>query len=494
MAVTLHLAPPFSYTHSIRSRAPPRDNMRKNILLNTDSYKTSHYTMYPPGCEALSCYIESRGGPFERSLFFGLQAFLLEYLSNPITQQDIDEADLLLKPHGLPFNRAGWQYILEKHSGYLPVEIEAVAEGTFVPTHHVMLQIKNTDPNCFWLPTYLETAMLRAVWYPTTVATLSSHCRETLKYFLEQTADTCDALPFQLHDFGARGVSSYESSALGGMAHLVNFQGTDTLAAILAAKRYYNEPMAGHSIPAAEHSTIISWGKDHEKEAYECALENYAGDGKVLSIVCDSYDIWHALTDIFGKDLKESVSNNTGRLVVRPDSGNPEEVVLRVIETLIDIFGHTTNSKGFRVLPDNLRVIQGDGVNIDSIKTCLEILKAHSISAENVVFGMGGALLQRIHRDTAKFAMKASCAKINGVWQDIKKQPITDLGKTSRAGRLALVEGASGQLETIPEHELGDRNNKLRPVYRNGKLLINDDFSAIRARATRDTKQAEAIK
>ena len=154
--------------------------MNKNILLNTDSYKASHFAMYPKGCELLSCYIESRGGPYKETVFFGLQAFLIEYLSTPITAADIDEAEGILIQHGLPFNRGSWEYILDKHAGYLPIEIEAVAEGCVIPTHEVLLQIRNTDPACFWLPTYLETALLRAIWYPTTVATVSWDCKRSV--------------------------------------------------------------------------------------------------------------------------------------------------------------------------------------------------------------------------------------------------------------------------------------------------------------------------
>lgn len=460
--------------------------MNKNILLNADSYKASHFAMYPEGCELLSCYIESRGGPFKATVFFGLQAFLMTYLSTPITTEDIDEAEAVLTQHGLPFNRSCWEHILEKHAGFLPVEIEAVAEGSVVPTHEVLLQIRNTDPACFWLPTYLETALLRAVWYPTTVATVSWDCKRILRRHLAETADNLDALPWQLHDFGARGVSSYESAALGGLAHLVNFSGTDTLAAILAAKHYYGEEMAGYSIPAAEHSTIISWGKENEAAAYEQILNAYTGEGKTVAIVCDSYDIWHSLKEIFGDQLKSLVESNKGRLVVRPDSGKPEEVVVTVIETLMDSFGYTVNNKGYRLLPNNLRVIQGDGVNNQSINDCLLSMRKHRLSADNIVFGMGGALLQRVHRDTCKFAMKANAAQINGQWTEVKKQPITDLKKTSKGGQLALVKDQKGQYKTIKLCDLNDQENHLKMVFKNGKLLIKDSLSAIRERANQD--------
>lgn len=456
--------------------------MNTNLLLNTDSYKTSHYSMYPPGCEALSCYIESRGGDYDTILFFGLQAFLIEYLSNPITAADITEAESILSAHGVPFNKAGWEYILEKHQGYLPVEIEAVPEGTLIAPQQVLLQIHNTDPACYWLPTYLETALLRAIWYPTTVATVSWHCKQLLTQYLEETADNTDALPYQLHDFGARGVSSNESAGLGGLAHLVNFRGTDTLAAIVAGQRYYDEPMAGHSIPAAEHSTIISWGKTQEAAAYKHILNLYSGPDKIAAIVCDSYDIWHALNTIFGKTFHNIIKNNAGKIIFRPDSGQPEEMVVQVTEALMQAFGHRVNSKGYKVLPDNIRVIQGDGVNNDSIRSCLQAMKEQQLSAENIAFGMGGRLLQRINRDTAKFAMKANAAKVNGNWSEVQKKPITDLNKTSKGGRLALIKDQQGVFQTIKLDELGTQTNQLRPIFKNGRLLIKENLNQIRDR------------
>jgi nicotinamide phosphoribosyltransferase len=242
--------------------------MKQSILLNTDSYKASMFVQYPPKTEAVYSYIESRDGKYNELVFFGLQAFIKEYLSDPITQEDIDEAEAIWTAHGEPFNRSGWEYILNEHDGYLPVEIKAVPEGMPVAIHDVMLTIENTDPNCFWLTTYLETALLRAIWYPTTVATNSREIKKLIASYMDKTSDSREGLVFKLHDFGARGVSSNESAMLGGMSHLINFMGTDTIVATLGARKYYGADMAGFSIPAAEHSTITSWGKENEVEAY----------------------------------------------------------------------------------------------------------------------------------------------------------------------------------------------------------------------------------
>ncbi len=457
--------------------------MNKNILLNTDSYKASHYLQYPPATENVSCYIESRGGEFEETVFFGLQMFLKSMLMTPISKHDIDEAAAIFEAHGLCFHREGWEYILHQHAGRLPVAIEAVAEGTVVQTSNVLLQIEATDPKCFWLPSYLETALLRAIWYPTTVATLSWHVRQLLHSYLTATADNTDLLDFQLHDFGARGSSSQESASVAGAAHLISFKGTDTISGIVAAQTFYQAAMPGFSIPAAEHSTMTAWGKENETAAYKNMFTQFAGEGNLFAVVTDSYDIWHALENIWGDALFDIVKNNPGRCIIRPDSGDPHTVPAKVIEILMQRFGYHTNSKGYKVLPDNLRVIQGDGVNITSIAECCEHLKSKGISTENLCFGMGGALHQRINRDTQRFAMKANAVQISGKWIPIQKAPITDRNKASKAGRLALVKGNTGY-QTITKDECV-QDNQLRPVYRDGTLLIDDSFECIQQRARR---------
>ncbi len=456
--------------------------MSKNIILNADSYKASHFLQYPQGTTEVSSYIEARGGRFEKAVFFGLQMFIKEYLTQPVSHKDVDEAKIILQAHGVPFNEQGWRYIVDTYEGFLPVEIQAVSEGTVIPVQNAMVQVINTDPNCAWLTSYLETALLRAVWYPTTVATTSYHCKKVIKRYLEETANNCQSLPFKLHDFGARGATSEEAAAIGGAAHLVNFMGTDTLSAIVAARRYYQAEMAGFSIPAAEHSTITSWGRHNEAKAYANMLEQFAGPGKLVAVVSDSYDLWHAIENIWGEELKAQVEDSGGTLVVRPDSGDPVTIVAETIERLMNKFGYQLNDKGYRVLPDCIRVIQGDGVDEKSIEAILETMKVRKQSAENIAFGMGGALLQKLDRDTMKFAMKASAAKIQGLWQDVYKDPVTDKGKRSKRGRLAVVK-VNDQYRTIREQDLNGRKNLLETVFLNGVIKRNHDFKTIRTNA-----------
>lgn len=462
---------------------PTSHSIFNNLLLNTDSYKTSHYLQYPAGSEVVSSYIEARGGQFREVLFFGLQAFIKAYLQQAITLAHIDEAAELFPLHGVPFNRAGWEWVVRQHGGYLPVEISALPEGSVVPTGTALLQIQNTDPRLCWLTSYLETALLRAIWYPSTVATVSWQAKQTIRHYLDMTCDRpAEQLPFRLHDFGARGASSQETAALGGMAHLVNFMGTDTVAGLLAARQFYGADMAGYSIPAAEHSTITAWGRTQETAAYANMLTQFAQPGKLLAVVSDSYDIYHAVSAVWGDALREQVQASGATVVIRPDSGKPEIVVPDILQRLDAAFGSRINGKGYRVLADCVRVIQGDGVSLDSLGGILETIKQAGYSAENVAFGMGGGLLQKVNRDTLSFAMKASAIRINGQWQDVYKQPVTDPGKHSKRGRLAVIQHAHGW-KTVRADALGTARNALRPVFRDGKLLVEDNFANIRVRA-----------
>ena len=459
--------------------------LAKNIILNTDSYKVSMFKQYPAGTTGVYSYIESRGGRYDRTVFFGLQAFIKEYLLAPITQADIDIAEEILTAHGEPFNRAGWQYILDTHRGYLPVVIRAVPEGTVVPVKNVLATIENTDPECFWLTTWLETALLRAVWYGTTVATQSYTIKQVILDYLDRTGDP-STIDFKLHDFGARGVSSLESAGIGAAAHLVNFMGTDTISGILFAREYYSAEIAGFSIPAAEHSTITSWGRDGEVDAYRNMLNQFAKPGAILAVVSDSYDVYNAAEKLWGEELRQQVIDSGATIVIRPDSGDPVEVNRKLIEILGSKFGYTTNSKGFKVL-NNVRLIQGDGINELTVRSILGAFMAMGWSADNIAFGMGGALLQIVDRDTQRFAMKCSAAEVNGKWIDVVKDPVTDSGKKSKAGRVTLWTNGTGEyVSSVDEpKQWADRGwtKALVPVFWDGKLEKEYTFEEVRANA-----------
>ncbi|HAA90881.1 MAG TPA: nicotinate phosphoribosyltransferase, partial [Rhodospirillaceae bacterium] len=451
---------------------PPID--LTNPLLNTDSYKASHFLQYKPGTEYVSSYIEARNGDqrVDYTLFFGLQIFLATALARRITADDVAEAATFWEAHGEPFHRDGWDYIVEHHGGRLPLRIEAVREGTILPVGHVQLQIVNTDPACFWLTSFLETALLRAVWYPTTIATNSWACVAMIADALEETDGSREGAEFKLHDFGARGVSSFESAGIGGAAHLIASRGTDTVSGAVYARNYYGAEMAGYSIPAAEHSTMTSWGgEEGEPDAMQNMIDSYKDFGaRIFACVSDSYDVFRAVNDYWGDRFKDQILNLDGTLVVRPDSGEPVEIVPAVIEALMDRFGFAETDQGYRLLPSQVRVIQGDGITRNSLKSILAAMRRKKLAVANVAFGMGGGLLQKHDRDTFGYAMKASACRIGGDWQDVFKQPRTDPGKVSKKGRLALVKDDNGLFETVRLEELGTRENQLETVFEDGEI------------------------
>ena len=453
--------------------------MRKNLILCTDSYKLSHAWQYPEGTQFVSSYIEARKG--EESVFFGLQAILKEFFTTPITAEDIDEAETVCMAHIGMFNREGWETILKDHGGYIPLEVKAVPEGTVMPTRNAQVVIVNTDPRLPWLTSYFEPVFLQ-VWYPSTVATLSRNMKKIIYEGLKVSSDDPDAqIPFKLHDFGYRGTSSFESACFGGMGHLVNFMGTDTIPALTGVKRFYEESlMAGFSIPASEHSTITAWGKDGEIDAYRNMLKKFPTG--LMACVSDSYDIFNATANYWGNVLHDEVMQRDGTLVVRPDSGNPTTVPLDIIEILMDKFGFSVNSKGFKVLPPQVRIIQGDGITAESLPILIMNAVERNISIDNFAMGMGGGLLQKVDRDTFGYAMKTSAAYINGNWRDVYKDPITDQGKASKRGIQKLVK-VDGQFKTVAEIHAQGLEDQMKLVYKDGKLFNTQTFTEIRERA-----------
>jgi len=450
-----------------------------NLILMTDSYKSSHFLQYPPNTTGMFSYLESRGGKYSRTVFFGLQYLLKKYLSKPISRIDITEARDFFRLHGTPFPEAEWNRVLMEHNGYLPLKIKAVAEGLVVPTSNALLTVESTDPYCFWMVTWVE-AMLQRLWYPITVATQSWYIKNDILEFFNKTSDgDASEVDFKLHDFGGRGVSSSESAAIGGAAHLINFKGSDTIEGVFMANEYYNTPMAAFSIPASEHSTITSWGKDREYQAFDNMIKQFAGPGKLVACVSDSYDIYAAVDYWMSKS--EEIKNTGATLVIRPDSGNPCIVVMQILQMMAEKGLMTVNSKGYRVLPPHFRIIQGDGVNQESIHAILASMETNSFATSNIAFGMGGALLQKLNRDTQKFAYKCSAVKIDNQWNYVYKEPITDPGKISKKGRLDLVGSYADGFQTVQGQD--SWNSVLHTVYENGEIKKDYDFDEVRALA-----------
>lgn len=466
----------------------------ENLILLADAYKYSHHKLYVPGTSFIYSYMESRGGLFDETVFYGLQYFLKAYLAGPvITAEKIKEAgEMLPEVFGRTdvYDPSRFEYILQKHGGHLPVRIRAVPEGSVIPVKNVLMTIENTDPACYWLTNFLETLLMQ-VWYPSTVATLSREIKKAVKKYYDATASAASfaGIDLVLNDFGFRGASSVEGAGLGGSAHLVNFSGSDTLVASTFAKRYYHAATApGLSIPATEHSIVTLLGEEGEAKIFKHVLDTFPTG--VVACVSDSYNIFRACEEYWGTQLKEQVLARDGTLVIRPDSGDLVKTLLKVFEILMDKFGFTLNEKGYKVLPPQVRVIQGDGISYRSIPEIYAALQQAGISAENLVLGMGGALLQRVNRDTQEFALKCSFAEINGKAVDVQKSPVEldsegnlrTSFKKSKAGKLKLVK-ESGEYKTLREDEAAGLKDLLETVFEDGRIVKEQSFEHIRRNA-----------
>lgn len=469
------------------------------LASDVDTYKMSHSVQYVPGATRLMSYIESRGGKFDEVVFFGLQLILKEYFERPIT---LDQAHNLIEfqRQHLGMEIPGFEEsiltVVNEYDGKLPIRIRAVPEGTVVPTKNVLVTIETTvdDPRVFSLVSYFETKLMR-MWSPTTVATMSREIKKVILSSLRTSAEDPDGeIGFKLHDFGSRGVSSMETAAFAGAGHLVNFCGSDTSVAIMAMEFAYSEPMAGFSIPATEHSTTTSHGRGNEINIIEQMFDNFAKPGAIFSTVADSYDIMNFVDNI-APQFKARLAQSGATWVIRPDSGDSVQMPVEIVRRLGKTFGYTWNNKGFKVL-NNVRVIQGDGIDIEDVKQILHILEGEMWSASNIVFGMGGGLLQKNNRDTQKFAQKACAILVNGVWQDVYKDPANydpitwekiegSSFKTSKAGRLTLVKNDNGEFLTLREEEAVNLglSSLLEDVYINGEIVRDMTLAEVRKNA-----------
>jgi nicotinamide phosphoribosyltransferase len=456
-----------------------------NLILKTDSYKFSHPFSFPKGMTYMHNYLESRGGDYPATVFFGLQYILKKHFSCPITVADVEEAEQFCKLHGVPFHKEGWMYIATQLGGKLPIRIRAVPEGTLVLTRNVLMTIESADPKVAWLPGHVETLLMQ-IWYPITVATRSYYVRKLILESLQKTADAPEQeIDFKHHSFGYRGVSSCESAGIGGAAELLFSKGTDTIAGILCAMEYYNSDVCGASIPASEHSVICSFGKDHEVDAFRNMLNQFGKPGAIFACVSDTYDIYNACEHLWGETLKEEIIKSGATLVIRPDSGDPVEVVSKCLGILESKFGSTINTKGYKVL-NNVRLIQGDGININSIKEILDRINDEGFSTSNIAFGQGGGSLQKLDRDTFKMAIKCSSVIVDGEERSVSKNPVTDHGKISKAGRLDLIQ--SREYDTYHTVVLNDDEkpgtwSAMHTVYENGEILVDDTLDQIRERS-----------
>ena len=462
----------------------PRGILPPNPIMKADSYKFSHPFVYKKGIKGMFSYGEARIKG-ETMVPFGAQMWVEKNLMTPITMANIDEAEAFAKAHGEPFQRSGWEKVVNVYGGYLPVTVRIVPEGTRVPSQNIIWSVECTDPDLFWLSSQLETNMQRGIWYPTTIASNDYKNWRAIRHFAMETADDLSGVPFSLHDFGGRGVTSAEQAEIGGAAHLVYFMGSDTIEGIRAANHYYDCPMAAFSVPASEHTVQTSFGALpwQQREYLEAMLAAFAKEGKIVSIVMDGYDLWREVQQII--ELKDVIVASKARVVLRPDSGDPIEILPRLMKILEIGFGSKVNTKGYKVI-NNVGVLQGDGIDYTSMVKIMETVTAAQFSMSNLVFGSGGGLLQKVNRDTYKFAQKASAVLIGDKWVPIFKDPVTDPGKKSKAGRLTLLrskltgEYMTGDMDTPYCDEFEDA---MVTLYDHGKLFNLTNLDEVRARA-----------
>jgi len=482
--------------------------MKQQAMLLCDFYKISHKDLYPTGTEVVYSTFtprDSRNKAITSVVSFGQQAFVKEFLigffnDNFFNQSKAsivsDYKRLITATLGVANPET--KHIEDLHDlGYLPLEIKSIAEGTSIPIRTPMLTIQNTDNRFFWLTNYVETLLSCELWQAVTSATTAREYYTLLKKYADETSSDPTFVKFQGHDFSMRGMSSLSSAIKSGMGHLLYFNGTDTIPAILGLEQYYNgnieKELLGTSIPATEHSIQCAYAND--AEYIEDIITNKNPTGFV-SIVSDGYDFWNVVGSVLPA-LKDKIMARDGRLVIRPDSGDPVKIICGdaedtnefarkgLIESLYDIFGGSTNTKGFKELDSHIGAIYGDSITLERAKLISEGLKSKGFATTNVVYGIGSYTYQYNTRDTFGFALKSTLAVINGDEKQIFKDPKTDNGiKKSQKGKVVVWKDDTGTIQWKDGLFLNDSipNDLLIPIFKDGKLLNETSISEIRAR------------
>lgn len=497
-----------------------------NPLSLVDSYKVHHYPMYPDGMSLLYSNLtprKSRIPGINKVVVFGIQRLAKEYLIgkfnndffNRPLKEVIDEYKFVVDID-CSHIEALWNL------QYLPIEIKALPEGTKCPIGVPLLTIKNTHKDFGWLVNYLETLISCQLWQPITSATIANSYKELLTKYAIETTGNSDGVQWQGHDFSMRGMSSVESATLSGMGHLLSFTGTDTIPAIYAIKEFYNVKdgeLIGASVPATEHSVMCMGQKESEIETFRRLIKLYPTG--ILSVVSDTWDLWKVLTEYLPV-LKEEILSRDGKLVIRPDSGDPVDIICGhkefmvedgkyyslnnrfmkdfpikedhipackgVIELLWDVFGGTVNEKGYKVLDSHIGAIYGDSITLDRAEQICERLKAKGFASTNIVLGIGSYTYQYNTRDTFGFAMKATYGEIgigdSTECREIFKDPITDDGtKKSAKGLLSVMRNPDGDIVLFDQQDwFGEQLGLLETVFLNGKIVKEYSLTEIRNR------------
>lgn len=485
-----------------------------------DFYKIGHPVQYPKGTTLVysngtarsAKYAPGLPGLFENKIVVcGVQGFVKWYLMDVWKKEFFDlplqtvidrfkrRMDSSLGP-----DTVKTEHIAALHKlGYLPVMIKALPEGTRCPIKVPFITIQNTLPEFYWVTNFLETVMSAELWKPITNATTAYKYRLLIEKYAIETEGNFDFVQWQGHDFSFRGMSGIADAAKSGFGHLLSFSGTDTIPAIDYAEDYYHgkETFVGGSVPATEHSVMCMGGEFTEDQTFVRIMTEIYPTG-VVSIVSDTWDFWRIMTDFVSKH-KDTILNRQpnaiglAKVVFRPDSGDPVKIICGdpdapkdspehkgAVQCLWDVFGGTTNSKGYRTLNPRVGLIYGDSITLYRANEILKGLKEKGFASDNIVFGIGSYTYQYVTRDAYGIAFKATAGVVNGVERVIYKNPKTDDGvKKSARGYLAVYRNQADELycQEDVSKEI-EKTGLLRPVYCNGVLLVDESIVTIRDR------------
>lgn len=479
-----------------------------NPLLYTDGYKVDHRRQYPDKTTLVYSNWtprKSRISGIDEVVFFGLQYFIKKYVIEDFNQnffqqpkEEISRRYSRRINNYLGENKVGVKHIEALHDlGYLPIVIKALPEGVSVPIRVPMLTMYNTKPEFFWLTNYFETLLSTTLWMPCNSATIAKQYRTILDQYADETSSIPEFVDWQGHDFSMRGMAGLESAVLSASGHLLSFTGTDTIPSIDFLEEYYNadsdQEFIGGSVAATEHSVMCMGTNNGEQETFKRLITEVYPNG-IVSIVSDTWDLWKVLTEYL-PNLKEEVLQRDGKVVIRPDSGDPVDIICGnpngtseverkgVIQLLWETFGGITNEKGYKELDSHIGAIYGDSITIERATQICERLKQKGFASTNVVLGIGSFTYQYNTRDTFGFAMKATYGEVNGQGREIYKDPITDDGTKKSAKGLIQIVKKNGRYELKDQVSWEEeQQGELREVYRDGRLLVNQKLSDIRIR------------
>lgn len=486
--------------------------MKITPILLKDGYKVGHRFQYPEGTTLVYSNLtprKSRNEEIEEIVFFGLQYFIKEYLQRQfeenffmVPKEEILKNYARRMDNYLGKDAVTYDHIAALHDlGYLPLEIKALPEGSLVPMRVPVLTIKNTIPEFFWLTNMLETIMSAILWKPCTSATTAFEYLKTFTKYAEETVGSDNSfILWQGHDFSFRGMSGVEDALMSGAAHLLSFAGSDSIPAIDFLEQYYNadceKELIGGSVPATEHSVMCMGAQESEIYTFQ-RLINEVYPAGIVSIVSDTWDFWKVITE-FLPQLKKDILARNGKVVIRPDSGDPVKIIIGdenaaqgtpenkgAIECLWEIFGGTVTEQGYKLLDSHIGLIYGDSITTERQLAILSGLKQKGFASYNVVLGIGSYTYEYVTRDTFGFAMKATYGEVNGIGRDIFKDPKTDDGtkKSAKGLMQVFVDESTGNMQLKDQCSWKEEaEGELKTVFKNGQLIIEDSLDAIRKR------------